>query len=1168
MPNIFFSHFPGFFSHFDLQKVGIIHSNVPIWLAADAQPLPLSDLELVQLLYNNGSITSELSQKWISCTIKVVRAPFCGIAQQGAVKEYLDIKEKMRSDESQLPKLPSKLRRWATSLAHRRWRKYDQYYLKLQDLFEMPSGDSSSLSIDLPSVLNAVGDLSGPNSNVVRSLVSKFLQDTRVGMRRTIVIGYILVLLINPNRQLISKIITEYPAHIYPVDKYRHYTKEIDTIIKSSGIDPFGNPLTIEVLTTVIGLGSFGGRSDNLTDIPNEMKNRNSYPSSIKLLTCPPYHTSHDDDEDDSAPWGTHITYLEEFEITWRNICHDIVRHIPHHTIESIDEFIVALQTSLSSGSAAGGRTKISYRGQDTKVRLDKKALAEQIDYSEVMKIRPRTSRYLVSRMVEKLELAKPRSLYPARLSDYLTAEYVLSKADKALQQHPSVRSGLTGSVRYSRDHSIARRMLDYTPNCADYKDYNSQHPTTIMYIIYNELVKILRPHLKSPESMEEFNEHASVLLDTVAAQYVTYPPLDPLVFRTFQGLYSGLRYTQLINSAANLTTAHMVNALCMELFSYPPIHHSNLEVCGDDYFSLCSTPIHAALIIMLTVAMGHDLNPYKQMIVPGVIVFLSQYTGSTGSYAQLNSTVAALLLRPIDSSQAVCPIQRLCAYLDSTALFIRRSGDYQSIKVLRKALFEKWLHWKVKIMPIDPTFQGMKQILEDHPDLAELLQSGTGVELFQLNIPQWIASVPKISNGPFSATGLSCEITSVPDFPKIPNPRRSMLTISSQFDEHLSTRWSDAVGEKLWGGTFTEEMRTALRRSAHIDNISNSIPDQLRHQIRLAHTLNLANWCVKLNSCQRNTVRTVPYPPVLSDDNDKVKLPNQRITVYSGKPEEVPPYYTVINTSVEELVRKIDSGTPVYEDNQIFVLTGHSPKDIPYEIHQHIKYVLPHPCITEPSAVLNVPILYRSQISALGHTSPLLSYNSLSNCKTAPNIMWLPKSESQAEYVHHAACIIFRKLILAGMTEIDGELQSPSLFYKVMSACNSHDLRGMNHVEAIANATNTSFFEVLLYVVAKSNKDNTTHVENLKALMTDYHPTVADAIIRGKVRFDRPGSGYLSVAVNTFVAQEVQAQMLPLATQPTSLDIRAFQTLCSMCYAQTANAIIHNAHTSFDSHA
>ena len=662
-----------------------------------------------------------------------------------------------------------------------KWPRSRTVWERITSIYDLPPGDRTSLSIDLTTVLITIGQMNGPEHQILKKRVKIILQQSFPGMRATILIGYIIVLWINEQRDDIWEIMQTFKCHTLPVDQYRKFSKKIDTVIKAMAVNHLGKELHISELTGQINLGYFGGRVDQKSDVYNEIESRNVYPHSIKLLKG--YNIQEDS-------WSCY-QYIKSFSSKWKEICDEAACFIKSDRLETIHEYIIRSQQSLSSGHAAGFSKEVEVPGRhNITMCLNKRQAAESHDLEEMLSNAPAWLKHETSRLVEKFETGKARALYPSKMINVLAVDYTLGEFERALMTLPDYRGSLSGASRFGKIHSLMKHMTTHVANCLDYTDYNSQLLVCTMSQVYRQMGKTFLSVLQEPDN-EAFNLLMDLSIHLAHDLTVTYPDMDPAVFKTVQGLYSGLRHTGLTNTSQNMTDARISSEAISVMFDVPLEMPEQRECQGDDVYRFNTSFLIAAANILYLIATGRELNRYKQLVTIGTTSFLSQMITSSGIYSQINGAISALIISPLESSQAIDPIARFAAYQEQLSLLSRRGTSTKSMTELRAMYRKNWFNWRVKV-PMGTDDQRLIQNAVNHMQHKERVlvkpNHHSGTITYVLQLPNSLQYIPRQCNGPFQIDPSSRAVFWTPTIANHPNAKSIMLQLAPQFGRHLSS--------------------------------------------------------------------------------------------------------------------------------------------------------------------------------------------------------------------------------------------------------------------------------------------------------------------------------------------------------------------------------------------
>ena len=549
---------------------------VSISLILNPFPLSYEDLEYIETLYTNNHINADLMSEWFGSSCNFICSPVINGSVKNALYEFeiitVEIKKLLR-EKAPAPVSDDNKRQIAKLCPKRAWPKTHDFWTPITKDYDIPNGDRPSISMDINSLLIFVGQLRHDGSVKLKTRVKSLLSKAPPNTRATVMIGIIYMLWMNDDRDTIWYNLNHFEYYKLPPNEYRAYAKRIDTVIKSMAVSPLGERLNIAQLSNIINTGHFGGRVDQKSDVYTEIENRNVYPQSIlSLETLDPT----------TGEWSQY-GYIKHFTETWTQVVRDALEYLRDGKALTVRDYVVKLNQTISSGQAAGFTKNVKVReGLETTIRLQKRAMAEEFDLGTLLRDAPSWLRTELSRKVDKYETSKPRALFPSNVTNVAVVDLLFAEIEKALMRVPDYRGKLRGLARLSKIFSIMRQMVAKTSNSMDYTDYNRQHLCVLMAAVYHAIGHAVM-EVKQVKKGDDYAELLHLGIHLAANMSVTYPETDPLTWKVFQGLFSGLRFTGMTNTSQNMTDARIVSQMMTQLFNFPGEEPTERECMGDD---------------------------------------------------------------------------------------------------------------------------------------------------------------------------------------------------------------------------------------------------------------------------------------------------------------------------------------------------------------------------------------------------------------------------------------------------------------------------------------------------------------------------------------------------------------------------------------------------------
>ena len=1076
--------------------------------------LSYNDLAEIESLYMSKKITSECFNRWFGFSVPFLNSPNINGTVKEAMFEFSKITVEIKKTISQelRPKLPHEIATLIRLLrVNSKWPDSRRFWERITNIYDLPNGDRTSLSIDLTTVLITIGQFNEPRHQVLKKRVKILLQQSFPGMRSTILIGYIITLWINTQRDDIWEIMQHFRCHTLPVDLYRKYSKKIDTVIKAMAVNHLGKRLHISELVGQINLGYFGGRVDQKSDVLNEIESRNVYPDSIKLLQG--YNR-----RDDS--WSCY-QYIKSFSQQWKEICTEAAQYVTRTKVETVHEYMIRGQQSLSSGHAAGFTKEVELQGrQNITMRLNKRQAAESHNLEEMLVNSPSWLKHETSRLVEKFETGKARALYPSKMINVLAVDYTLGDFERALMRLPDYRGALAGASRFGKIHYIMRLMISHVANCLDYTDYNAQHLICTMSQVYRQMGQTYLSILQDPDNIS-YNRLMDLSIHLAHDLTVSYPNFDPAVFKTVQGLYSGLRHTGLTNTSQNMTDARVSSQAISDMFGTPLEMPEMRECQGDDVYRFNKSFLVAAANILYLIATGRELNRYKQLVTIGTTSFLSQMITSSGVYSQINGAISALIISPLESSQAIDPIARFASYQEQLSLLERRGASTKEMSEMRDMYRKNWFNWRVKVPNHSKDLQLLDDAIKNMKNPERVLikpnhQSQTTTYI--LKLPNSLQNLPRQCNGPFQISPSSRTVYWTPTIQNHPNAKSVMLQLAPQFGRHLSSTWASSVANHIVPPDQVATVYNILATEAHSSNISAGIPPQLNAYCRNQHAVTLIQWIDSLPTEEEMKAYEIPlspYPERRTIGSFQEQVPRPAINIYLGQVEDIPPQYNHILTTWSEV--RLNARQWASADNKFLVYLIPTGKlvNLPEEVAPYVRVCLDSPRVGAHPHAHRTVLRERLKLSVKSHDVTYPTYNRIDKMCRNFRTYWIPPtSEHEWRVIQKISNTVMETLRLHTMTEFPQGTFDTDLHVALVIAGNASILGGVQFVQAFARAMGYTYIDALLHALSKTD-DGDRFSEIICCAKRVMDNNLLEAILKGKLNYDRPVT--LAIYTNSF---------------------------------------------------
>lgn len=267
-----------------------------------------------------------------------------------------------------------------------------------------------------------------------------------------------------------------------------------------------------------------------------------------------------------------------------------------------------------------------------------------------------------------KLEHGKTRAIFACDTLSYFAFTRLLDPVQKAWANRrilldPGGRGSafLARKINHGRSAGGVNLMLDYD-------DFNSQHTTRAMQIVFEELGALVH----YPDSS------LKVLVDSFDRTFISKP--DGTLGRSAGTLMSGHRGTTFINSILN--AAYIRWALGAQRFDSSDTMHT-----GDDVYILTDTLPDALDILRKCRNAGCRMNPSKQSLGRHSAEFLRCAVGPHGAYGYLARAIGAISCGSWLSPSPTIAYEGLRNGMSTVRSLINRSGS----SVIARIIADAW---------------------------------------------------------------------------------------------------------------------------------------------------------------------------------------------------------------------------------------------------------------------------------------------------------------------------------------------------------------------------------------------------------------------------------------------------------------------------------------------
>lgn len=406
------------------------------------------------------------------------------------------------------------------------------------------------------------------------------------------------------------------------------------------------------------------GRSVNVSDWAEEEKKR----TSCRMFLGDPMQPKKDEEGNSR--------YCAELRMKLVEVLRPCFYGVPF--TQSYEEFVKDRQSWVSSGSSGG--EKMMIEGQS--VKINKHVLFEKLESQEMidwLNSEPKT----VAVASEKYEMGKARAIYGTKPIDYTISAYVLNEIEPRMNLVEGIEAGLTGVDVISR--SFHRKKVAQTANteCSmiDYADFNYQHTLEAQAAVFYAVADLFESVNAHSDKVTAARWTADALLN----QWCRFPLSDEFK-RVVQGMFSGCRATNFINTSSNVCYFRIAADWVAKHLRLHPVDLYNIHQ-GDDVWISNRSRLWAICIFKVMQSTGFDFQPKKQMFDICRAEFLRVLYSKEGCMGYLGRAVATLIMKPIQSAEINGPAERALSLSSQIQIIHRRGFTTRGADVLWKAV-------------------------------------------------------------------------------------------------------------------------------------------------------------------------------------------------------------------------------------------------------------------------------------------------------------------------------------------------------------------------------------------------------------------------------------------------------------------------------------------------
>lgn len=393
--------------------------------------------------------------------------------------------------------------------------------------------------------------------------------------------------------------------------------KHASACLRKCDLLPNYGTVTPEISTALAYLELSSGRMMNKTDWQAEIANRTIHRVPIIAPEQPdiPVWLSDAQCLDPNKDSAREVTFLADLKDEVTKIAGHIMRH-QRPVKESFSQFYQRRHEWVTSGSASGTNlgklvpTSVADLPSDIRSeRVTKRVWADHTPFHVIraaLKGRPAEK----ASASEKYENGKSRALYGVEPVHYVINTYATIGMEGAMHHVPGCEKGAPNHVTIAHElkRAFITELSEYECTMFDYADFNRQHTPEAQAMIF--------------EVFAELGSQKGYHTDWVEANHwvarakhnmsFTLPGTNT-VYRVKQGMFSGTRSTDLINTILNIAYFNVAKKYVQTRYTIGPdsLYHVHQ---GDDVWVSSRSAVWARLMFYTLNNMGFMFQANKQM--------------------------------------------------------------------------------------------------------------------------------------------------------------------------------------------------------------------------------------------------------------------------------------------------------------------------------------------------------------------------------------------------------------------------------------------------------------------------------------------------------------------------------------------------------------------------
>lgn len=641
--------------------------------------------------------------------------------------------------------------------------------------------------------------------------------------------------------------------------------KSFSTAVRRTSRLPNGNLISDSEVTALAYWELAFGRSSMRSDWEQERRNRTGNPRNIISYgvgnRSKPFKWNDQEFADLQAN-----DVDEDFQSRLKDEIYKIVsRLLPKKcTHESWPDFVSRRQEWAASGSSGGAYVDIqglAIQGKGTlkgtRAKVGKRGYLESTPTQTIVNALYYKSPAEMATASEKFENGKARAIYGVEPLHYCINTYATKGLEERLNQVRGLEKGLSGIKGYAAEINRAKLSGRADIHCTmlDWADFNIHHTPLVQSMLFGIIADV-----GAKRGAHKDWVRANLWVARAKMNMTCLFPDDPFPAKITQGMFSGTRSTDLINTILNLAYYGVAKRYVADVYNLHPEEEYHVHQ-GDDVWLSNKKRHWAASIYYVMNNMNFIFQPSKQMFGPGRGEFLRVLYSKGHAYGYAARQLVNYIQRPIQNDLPPGALSWAHTLSESFARLSRRGFTLAGLNMMYDADVDYWT--RVKAHKQDDRPISIPSTIMQHP-----------AHLGGFGLPR-----PAVLN----TTNVKLE--------NWPNPPLMEELKGVKLPTYMTDDWVSYVSRKLHGNTKTiraDQLRESLKANNYSEVASAAFANKRKKYVKEAVSKWLPKQIGKLKNAtpyRQGKCYQLSKPHHANHENMRIMYPH---IAYSNGPENI----------------------------------------------------------------------------------------------------------------------------------------------------------------------------------------------------------------------------------------------------------------------------------------